>query len=262
MKKSESYGLIGSITLTSLLILLLFILVMPGLEKPQNDEGIMVSFGDADMGSGMTEQPAVQPANKPADQPETKTTTPPLSTSKPAKQDVMTQDDNSLAIAATKKKELNEKLALEKEIEKEKQEQIRKANEKKKAEQDAIEKANAMNGLFGNNNSKGSGTTTGDTRQGNPAGSGNSGGNSWSLNGRSLTGSLVSPSYDNNVEGRVTVRITVNENGTVTSASIGSPTNISDAATRNAAISAAKRTRFTPGNGSSAGSITYNFKLR
>ncbi len=231
---------------------------MPGLEKPKDDEGIMVSFGEVDMGSGMTEQPAV----KPATQPETKTATPPPSAAKPAKQDLMTQDDNSLAIAAEKKKQRDEQVAKEKQLEKERQEQIRKANEKKKAEQDAIEKANAMNGLFGNNNSKGSGTTTGDTRQGNPAGSGNSGGNSWSLNGRSLNGSLVNPNYDNNVEGKVTVSIRVDENGSVISASIGSPTNISDAATRNAAISAAKRTRFTPGNGTSTGSITYNFKLR
>lgn len=250
MKKSELYGLIGSITITTFLLLLLFIFTMPGLDKPQNDEGIMVSFGDANLGSGITEQPTVkQQTTQPSITP---------SASKPSKQDLMTQDDNSLAIAAEKKKERDEKAA----IEKQRKEEIRKANEKKKAEQEAIEKANAMNGLFGNNNSKGSGTTSGDGRQGNPAGSGNSGGNSWSLNGRSLTGTLIEPSYDNNVEGRVTVRITVNENGTVTNASIGSPTNISDAATRNAAISAAKRTRFSTGNGNSAGTITYNFKLK
>lgn len=250
MKKSESYGLIGSITITSLLILLLFLLVMPGLEKPKDDEGIMVSFGEMSTGSGMTETPTAEPIVTP--------TTPPPAAPKPAKQDVMTQDDNSLAIAAEKKKEREEKAAQERQ----RLEEVRKANEKKKAEQEAIEKANSMNGLFGNNNSKGSGTTSGEGRQGNPAGSGNSGGNSWSLNGRSLTGSLISPNYDNNVEGRVTVSIRVDENGSVISASIGSPTNISDAATRNAAISAAKRTRFSSGSGTSAGTITYNFKLK
>ena len=170
----------------------------------------------------------------------------------------MTQDDNSLAIAEQKKKDKREKEAAERL----RIEEQRIANEKKKAQQDAINKANEMNGLFGNNNSKGSGTTSGDGRQGNPAGSGNSGGNSWSLNGRSLTGSLVQPSYDNDVEGRITVNIRVDENGSVLSASIGSPTNISDAATRNAAMSAAKRTRFSSGDGVSTGSITYNFKLR
>jgi TonB family protein len=249
VKKSEVYGLTGSITITGILILLLFLIVMPGLKQPE-DEGIMVSFGEVDMGAGNTQTPTAEPVIK--------ETTPPPAAPKPVKQEVLTQDDNSLAIAEQKKKDKREKEAAERL----RIEEQRIANEKKKAQQDAINKANEMNGLFGNSNSKGSGTTTGDGRQGNPAGSGNSGGNSWSLNGRSLTGSLVQPSYDNDVEGRITVNIRVDENGSVISASIGSPTNISDAATRNAAMSAAKRTRFSSGDGVSTGSITYNFKLR
>ena len=223
---------------------------MPGHKEPE-DEGIMVSFGEVDMGSGKTETPTEE-------QPTVKPVTPPPATPKPAKQELMTQDDNSLAIAEQKKKEKKEKEALERQ----RLEEIRIANEKKKAQQEAIDKANAMNGLFGNNNSAGSGTTSGDSRQGNPAGSGNSGGNSWSLNGRSLNGTLVSPSYENDVEGKITVNIKVDENGNVISTSIGSPTTISDAATRNAAMSAAKRTRFSTGNGEATGKITYNFKLR
>jgi TonB family protein len=249
VKKSEVYGLTGSITITGILILLLFLIVMPGLKQPE-DEGIMVSFGEVDMGAGNTQTPTAEPVIK--------ETTPPPAAPKPVKQEVLTQDDNSLAIAEQKKKDKREKEAAERL----RIEEQRIANEKKKAQQDAINKANEMNGLFGNSNSKGSGTTTGDGRQGNPAGSGNSGGNSWSLNGRSLTGSLVQPSYDNDVEGRITVNIRVDENGSVISASIGSPTNISDAATRNAAMLAAKRTRFSSGDGVSTGSITYNFKLR
>ena len=249
MKKSEVYGLTGSIIITGILILLLFLIVMPGLKQPE-DEGIMVSFGEVDMGAGNTQTPTTEPVIK--------ETTPPPAAPKPVKQEVLTQDDNSLAIAEQKKKDKREKEAAERL----RIEEQRIANEKKKAQQDAINKANEMNGLFGNSNSKGSGTTSGDGRQGNPAGSGNSGGNSWSLNGRSLTGSLVQPSYDNDVEGRITVNIRVDENGSVLSASIGSPTNISDAATRNAATSAALRTRFSSGDGISRGSITYNFKLR
>lgn len=250
MRKSKLIGIIGSLLFTGLLILLLFLLAMPGGIKEQEDEGIMVSFGEVDMGSGKTETPTEQPTAKPV--------TPPPATPKPVKQDLMTQDANSLAIAEQKKKDRKEKAALERQ----RLEEIRIANEKKRAQQEAIDKANAMNGLFGNNNSSGSGTTSGDTRQGNPAGSGNSGGNSWSLSGRSLNGSLVSPTYENDVEGRITVNIRVNENGTVVGATIGSPTTISDAATRNAAISAAKRTRFTSGNSIATGKITYNFKLR
>lgn len=249
MRKSKLYGIIGSVLITGTLILLLFLLVMPGIKEPE-DEGIMVSFGEVDMGSGKTETPTEQPAAKPV--------TPPTATPKPVKEKLMTQDDNSLAIAEQKKKEKKEKEALERQ----RLEEIRIANEKKKAQQEAIDKANQMNGLFGNSNSSGSGTTSGDSRQGNPAGSGNSGGNSWSLSGRSLSGSLVTPSYENNVEGRITVNIRVDENGNVVGATIGSPTNISDAETRNAALSAAKRTRFTSGNGIASGKITYNFRLK
>ena len=250
MKKSEIYGVIGSVVLTGSIILLLFLFVMPGLQKPEEDEGIMVSFGETDMGAGQTMTPSPEPT--------VRATTPPPAAPKTTKEEVLTQDNNSLAIAQQKKKEKQEKEALERQ----RLEQQRLANEKKRKEQEAIEKANAMNGLFGNSNSQGSGTTSGDTRQGNPAGQGNSGGNSWSLSGRSLEGALVSPSYDNDVEGRITVNIRVDENGSVISASVGSPTNISDAATRNAAITAAKRTRFSSGNGISTGKITYNFKLR
>ncbi len=132
--------------------------------------------------------------------------------------------------------------------------------EQKRKEQEAINKA--KDGMFGSNNSTGSDIGTGTTQQGNPGGQGSSGGNSWSLSGRSLSGRLVSPSYDKDVEGKITVNIRVDQSGRVVSASIGSPTTISDAATRNAAVSAAQNTRFTSGKDISTGSITYNFNLR
>ena len=50
--------------------------------------------------------------------------------------------------------------------------------------------------------------------------------------------------------------------GHVTNASVSSPTNISDAQTRSAAVAAARNTRFSAGNGVSVGTITYNFKLK
>lgn len=219
----------------------------------ENEEGIMVSFGDAPDGGGKMQEEVAQPqVSKPASVP--------VTTPKPTKQDYMTSTDpNALAIAEQKKKEKKEKEALEKQ----RIEEARKAAEEKRKKQEAIDKADALMGSMGNNSgSTGSGTTSGNTNQGNPLGSGTSGGNSWSLNGRSLSGKLVQPSYDNDVEGRITVNIRVDANGNVTSASIGSPTNISDTQTRNAALSAARSTRFTSGKGDASGSITYNFKLR
>jgi len=53
----------------------------------------------------------------------------------------------------------------------------------------------------------------------------------------------------------------VDENGAVTSTSIGSPTTISDSEMRRDAMSAAGKTRFTAGKGVESGSITYNYRL-
>jgi len=121
-------------------------------------------------------------------------------------------------------------------------------------EQEAINKAN-MDGLFGRGN------ISGNTNQGNPTTKGNSGGNSWSLSGRSLSGRLVTPTYDKDVEGKITVNLVVDSNGDVIITSIGSPTNIADTSICNAALLAAKSTKFTNGSGEASGSITYNFKL-
>ncbi len=251
MKKSELYGSAGSMTFMVLLLLFLFLLFMPGTKMPE-EEGIMVSFGDAIEGGGPMQE--VQPETKPVE-----TSPPPASATKPVKQDLMTQDDNSLAIAEQKKKERESREAAERE----RKEQARIEAERKRKEQEAIDKANAlMGGMGSNTGSTGSGSTSGNTSQGNPLGSGSSGGNSWSLNGRSLSGRLVQPSYNSNEEGRITVNIRVDANGNVTSASVGSPTNISSSELRNAAVAAAKATKFTSGNGVAAGTITYNFRLR
>jgi TonB family protein len=200
---------------------------------------------------------------------------PQKSTPMPVKEQLITQNENINAINEQKqeiKKRKEKQLADQQKIEADKA-----IAQQKNKEQDAINKAAKVNGLFGNGSTtsgtgngqgsgngtgKGSGDGSGDGIQGNPAGHGNLGGNSWSLNGRSLTGRLISPSYDKDVEGKITVNIRVDESGHVSSASIGSPTTISDAETRNAAMSAAHNTRFSAGKGIVTGTITYNFKLR
>lgn len=178
----------------------------------------------------------------------------------------------------------------------ERQRLLQQAEEQRRAEaarkrQEAIERADRLGSALagGNNPSAGSGTGFGEgrgsgnasgdgtgngsgtgggvgdgsenSRQGNPVGKGSPTGN-WSLTGRELIGSLVPPIYSRNVEGKITVSIRVAPNGTVTNASISSPTTISDAETRNAALLAARKTRFSSGSGISVGSITYNFQLR
>lgn len=235
----------GSAVITLLLLLLLFLIVMPGTKK-QEDEGIMVSFGNADDGAGMEETPANQPTQE--------AYTPPAAAPTPVKQNYITQDDQSLAIAEQKKKQKQEQQALEQQ----RLAQQKADAEQKKKQQDAINNANALNGLFGKGGSAGSGTTSGNTQQGNPAGHGSSGGNSWSLNGRSTQG-LVEPNeiYQ---EGRVVVSITVDASGRVIGAK-ATGGNVSDQATKKLCEDAAKKTKFTPGNSEVRGTITYNLSF-
>jgi len=268
VKKSNLYGVIGTVVSCTVLFLILWFVILPVVmpKTTVEEEGIMVSFGDNADGSGMNENPAEPsaPVNSPVNKPAV--AAPATKTTKTTQQELVTQNtDNSNVIAEQKKKDKDrkDKLALENQrIEAANRAASEATADRKRKEKVAINNANGLNGMFGNNNSTGSGTGSGDTHQGNPAGKGSSGGNSWSLNGRSLTGRLVSPTYNRDVEGKITVNIRVDENGNVVSATIGSPTTISDAETRNATTSAAKNTHFTAGKGVSAGSITYNFNLK
>ena len=143
------------------------------------------------------------------------------------------------------------------------EEQERRLAEERRLEeqrrQEATDRIAALEDRFGQN--AGTGLDTGDVSQGNPVRRGVSDERSWSLDGRSIVGSLVRPVHDRNVQGVITVNIRVDETGQVVDATIGTPTSIEDAATRQAAIDAAHRTRFSTGRTSTTGTITYNFRL-
>ena len=276
MSKSNLYGFLGSALSCIILFIFMWFYVMPytSVIAPVEEEGLMISFGNSDDAGGMGS------SSEPLAAPKSETLAPVVSQKSthtlPVKEQLITQNDNSNTINEQKQKiqERKEKQL----IENQKIEADKAIALQKKKEQDAINKANAtVNGLFangsttsgtgngkgsGNGTGKGSGNGSGDGIQGNPVGHGNLGGNSWSLGGRLLTGQFVSPSYNKDVEGKVTVNIKVDSNGKVISSSIGSPTTISDAETRNAATTAANNTHFSSGKGISSGTITYNFKLK
>ena len=274
VEKSHLYGLMGSALSCIILFLFMWFYIMPyaTIIEPIEEEGIMVSFGDNEFAGGMGS------SSEPLAAPTREIIAPAIvhkQIQSPAKEQLITQNDNSNAIAEQRQKD--QERYERQQIEKQKTANENRIAQQKRNEQEAINKASSVNGLFGNGsitsgigNGKGSGSGTGggsgkgsgEGIQGNPAGHGNLGGNSWSLSGRSLTGRLTSPNYEENVEGKITVNIRVNESGSVVSTTIGSPTTIGDAETRNAAISAARSTRFSSAKDISSGSITYNFKLK
>ena len=229
---------------------------MPGLVKQIEDEGIMISFGDNLDGLGFGDMIAgVEELSSP-----------PVPPQKAEPQELITQKTEKSIVVPKQlvKPKTTVKQVSEQDIQRQEQKRrdLAAATEAKQRQEAAARSENLVGSAFGTGSGAGSGTTSGDTRQGNPAGSGTSGGHGWSLNGRSLVGSLATPSYPNNVEGKVTVSIRVDASGKVTSGTIASPTDISDAQTRSAAISAARNTRFSSGSGVSVGTITYNFRLK
>lgn len=275
--KARTYGFIGTGFSCLILFMCMWFYVMPfhQITPPVEEEGLLISFGNSDEGGGRGDElmgvpkenpkpEAVQKNNNTVYEPVKPTVSSPKTVT--TNNDYITQKETSLAIAEKQKKEKQrqDQIAAEN-VRVEKERQIA---EQKQREQAAINRANSsMKGLFGNSTSAGngvgtgSGSGTGPGHQGNPVGKGYAGGHSWSLNGRSLT-SMVQPKYDKNIEGKITVNIRVDENGHVTSTSIGSPTNISDADMIHAALSAAGRARFSAGSGIATGSITYNFNLK
>ena len=267
-KKQERHivATVGTI-LFMLLIFLLLWLVRLYAVVPEQEEGVEIAFGEVEEAGGyMAEESEAVPL--PAPEP-----TAPVLSSAPSDNDLMTQEDEE-ALALRKAQEEKEKARKQAEAERlqrEKEEKARleaerKAREAAEAERrakeaEAVAKANQMGSLFGNSgNNSGSGDSQGAGQKGNPVGHGSSGGNSWSLAGRGIKGTLPQPSNTFNQEGRVIVEIRVNAAGQVVSA-VHKGGTISDKTTIQLALEAARKAKFTEGDHDQIGTITYNFKF-
>lgn len=220
---------------------------------PEQEEGIEVAFGEvAEAGGYMAEQSEAMPV--PAPEP----VAPPQPSTPAEEEHITTEDPEALALAEAKRKqEAQEKARLETE---------RKAREAAEAERkakeaEAVAKANAFGSLFGNSgNTTGSGESEGSGQRGNPVGHGSVGGNSWSLAGRGIKGTLPAPSNNFKQEGKVVVQIRVNAAGQVVNATITGG-DVSDKQTQQLALEAARKAKFTEGDHDQIGTITYIFKL-
>lgn len=253
-------------TLFFLLLTFLFLwFVYVNAPQLEEEEGIVVAFGNAEDGGGYNNQPASALP--------TETTAPPPLPQTPSDNPLLTQDDPSPALTNQQALEEQRRQAEQQELIRKKQEAEAQAEaeriakeqalaEKRAKEQQAIDNASRLAGLFGNKptESEGSGTTTGSTSKGNPVGQGSSGGHDWSLNGRRLNSSLGRPKAEGTQEGKVVVEIRVNAQGKVIDYRIGQGTEISEKTTRQAAMDAARKVVFSEGKGEVTGTITYYFE--
>lgn len=267
-KSSKVAGLIGTITFHGLLVLILLLFsLQPQLPIPP-EEGILINFGDNEVGIG-----SIEPSM--ADRIE-KATPPPPSANQ--EETPMTQDfEDAPAIVA-------KQITKKNEVKKPTKETVKQPQKVKEAvEAPPVEKPREVNkrALFpgrstANVSSQGEGDGGGAGNQGNPNGSpdsksrigGSTGGKgtSFSLSGRRIVGGLPNPDYGVQASGKVVIAITVDQNGAVTKATYspkGSTTQ--DARLVNAALSAAKKAKFNVDNDappSQTGNITYIFNLQ
>ena len=277
MKNNQSH-IIAAIGTVVLLLLFFLLLIKLTITAPVQleDEGIVITFGDADEGGGM---PDVLPMPDPITQVEQQPAAPAPTPVQPSDNDLIVQEDEeSLALAQQNedliKREAEEHELIRKQreeearIEAERIEREKALAEQKAREEEAIKKAQAMAALFGQAgstegaNAENATTTPAATSKGNPVGKnfGSVNGNMWSLQGRSMK-SMPKPSTDFKEQGKVVVSIRVDKAGNVVAASIGDGTTISDRYTQQLALDAARKAKFTEGDKEQIGSITYNFKL-
>jgi len=268
LDRDKIEGIIITVAVHVIVLLILFFWVLTTV-IPTDEGGILVNFGNVNEAAGTFEPERTE--NVPQNIP---TPTPPQRP-QGTEQNMITQDDESIALAEKKKQEEEEKRREEQRRQQELERQ-RAVEEQRKAEEERKRReiSNRVAGAFGagaGTQSQGS-SDAGSGNQGSPFGNSDHGANegvggygNFALDGRFLgAGGLPRPAYTAQVEGRIVVNITVDPKGNVIGTSIGRGTNIENASMRNAAIDAAKRAKFNaiPGTNNQTGTITYNYRFR
>ncbi len=262
IKKSDIYASVGTIVVSAIVLL---ILLFCGMSASRNevDEGVLVSFGDEIEGFGTTEEPATPQDETPA------AVAPPAPITPIDDRPLMTQDDESVVLEQEKRQ--REKEERQRRLEEQRREQERLAQEEARrqeqerlaAEQKAkTDKATSLAGVFGQKVGDGSGTSVDESMQGNPVGSGSSGGHNWSVKGRDLKENLEEPA-SLNANGKITIKIRVDRSGRVLSAEYDPTTStiVTASLIENAKKSALKA-QFTEGKQTVEGIIIYNFSTK
>lgn len=260
IKKSEAYGIIGTMLFAILLFLLFWLVKLPFTQNSYN-EPIYINLGNSNDGGGI-EIP--QEASNTTASANSQKAIHHIATNQ---ENIMTQVNES-PVSVPNTRQLKKKTIPNENQEKANAQKMvnqafeRAQAEKQKAEQQAISKAQKLGSIFGKDQGAGSGNTQGSGVQGNPLGTVGGSANciNASVAGRSPL-YIPSPSYQSNDEGTVTVHVVVDREGIVTNAYIGNSTTTSQTL-RNAALEAARKSKFSKGDHDAIGTIVYHFILR
>lgn len=282
--KAQSKARVATALVGILVLLSLFFIsfTVQQQEEEELEEGILVNFGTTDFGSGVVQpqqineqasipqEAEIEEENQSASEPEASTT------EIPREEVVLTQKEET--VAAPKESKKAEKVTPQpKETNSEGKSETKSDAE---TDNDAQETKPTVNerALYPgsrNTNSSGEGVTGNNGDQGQPDGSPDRGaydgvnsglgdsGIGYSLSGRKL----ISPpklTDNSNAQGKITIKIKVDQSGRVISASLGTPTTISSNALIKKSIDAAKKARFDRNLNAAEeqfGTMTFVFKV-
>lgn len=263
LNKDDIYSLIGTLLIHLVILLILGFTVLKTV-LPEEEEGILVNFGNLNAAAG-TFEPRYTGETLPQN-----VTTPPPRVESP-EEEVVTQDIEESVTIADAEKEAEKK--REEERKRQEEAERRRLEEEQKKREEAI--SNRVAGAFGmgSTDEPGQGDAEAGTgNQGNPFGNsdqgpteGIGGRGTFNLSGRSIgAGGLQYPKYTVQEEGKIVVSITVDPKGNVIFAEIGKGTNIDDPSMRKSALEAARRTKFTSSSkgDNQIGMITYIYTLK
>ena len=233
------------------------------------EEGIIVSFGNVEEGGGMPDVSHIDEITQVEQIP-----MPSLPTLPSDNDFIVQEDEESLALKKQTVEEANRKAEEEALKRRRKEEEPRaeaeriareKALAEKKAKEEAIENANEWAALIrqagttegANGETEATNATSGIE---NPSGKGYGSidNATWTLPGRYCR-DIPKPSEEFNQTGRVVVNIIVDLEGNVTSASVGDGSNISDRGTQRLALESARNAKFSKGETTQRGTIVYIF---
>lgn len=268
----RALGLVITLTLHGLLLGLLAFMMLR-VERPQPKPVellVAVNVGNVPQASGAEEPGGVQtpePQRKevsapPVVQPRPQPVQPKVRPKTPPAEPIKTQQhEPSLHVAEVEaRKEAERRARAEAEA-------ARRAAAEAAAREAARQQVGrSVAGAFGAQSGKAGSQGTASSGSGNQ-GSPNGSAGSYALAGRSVVsngGVLARPATSRAVDGVVRVRIVVDGAGHVTRATVAQGTNIADTSIRNAALAAARATRFNAVAGAEEqeGIITYRFKIQ